>query len=81
MYTLAGFKWNFRGKLSLPVTPQTVAASKASSIKVGDVYQVNRFATGVQEKCGTGLFLPAENYIIPRRFSQTTQVNQNSIST
>lgn len=54
----------------------TTQTTTSDSIKIGEVYQVNRFATGVQEKCGTGLYLPAEDYIIPRRFSQTTQVNQ-----
>lgn len=49
--------------------------SKSSQFKVGEVYPVNRFASGVQEKCGTALYLPAEDYIVPRRFSQTAQVN------
>lgn len=64
---------NFSGKLSLPITDNSYTG-EPTSIKIGEVYPVNRFASGVQEKCGTALYLPADDYIVPRRFSQTTQV-------
>ncbi|KAI4462867.1 guanine nucleotide exchange factor [Holotrichia oblita] len=35
--------------------------------------QVNRFGLGVAENCSSGLFLPAENYIVANKFSELTQ--------
>lgn len=36
--------------------------------------QINRFGLGVAENCSSGLFLPAENYIVANKFSEITQV-------
>lgn len=55
--------------------------SLIKEIHIGDSYHVNRFGSGVRENCSSALFLPAEDYIVPRRFSQTSgQVSQISIS-
>lgn len=46
--------------------------SLAKEIHIGDSYSINRFGLGIKEGCSTGLFLPAEDYIVPRRFSYLT---------
>lgn len=50
-------------------------ATSCTECRSGDMQQLNRFAKGVKENCSTCLFLPAENCIVSKRFSEiTTQV-------
>lgn len=51
-------------------------ATSCTECKSGDSHhQLNRFAKGVKENCSTCLFLPDENCIVSKRFSEmTTQV-------
>lgn len=63
--------------------------SRTDEVHIGDSYHINRFGSGIREGCTSALFLPAEDYIVPRRFSQTSgqvrirhaaraKLNQNS---
>ncbi|XP_050308206.1 uncharacterized protein LOC126744714 isoform X2 [Anthonomus grandis grandis] len=40
-------------------------------LSFGDTVQVNRFGSGISENCGTGLYLPFDDYIVPKRYSAT----------
>nr|XP_015834967.1 PREDICTED: uncharacterized protein LOC103312818 isoform X2 [Tribolium castaneum] len=46
--------------------------SQINEVHIGDSYHINRFGLGIKEGCKSRLFLPAEDYILPRRFSQTS---------
>lgn len=46
--------------------------SQINEVHIGDSYNINRFGLGIREGCRSRLFLPAEDYILPRRFSQTS---------
>ncbi|XP_068906643.1 uncharacterized protein [Tenebrio molitor] len=46
--------------------------SRTDEVHIGDSYHINRFGSGIREGCTSALFLPAEDYIVPRRFSQTS---------
>ncbi|RZC42177.1 uncharacterized protein BDFB_006762 [Asbolus verrucosus] len=51
--------------------------SQLNEIHIGDSYHINRFGLGIREGCRSRLFLPAEDYIVPRRFSQIS--DQSSV--
>ncbi|KAJ8939758.1 hypothetical protein NQ318_004172, partial [Aromia moschata] len=47
-------------------------------LNISDTVQINRFGSGVNEGCGTGLYLTVDDYVIPHRYSQTFSVNEIS---
>lgn len=50
-------------------------ATSCTECRSGDSQHLNRFGKGVKENCSTCLFLPVENCIVSKRFSEmTTQV-------
>lgn len=44
--------------------------NQKSECNVGDWYPINRFGSGIKEGCKSALYLPCENYIIPKPWSK-----------
>ncbi|XP_056648807.1 uncharacterized protein LOC130453206 [Diorhabda sublineata] len=52
----------------------------ANELKIGDCVQINRFGNGIDEGCNIRLFLTADDYVPPQRFSLIDKSSLPSIS-
>ncbi|KAJ8964093.1 hypothetical protein NQ317_004946 [Molorchus minor] len=60
--------------------PQVQPYFQEKGLNIGDTVQINRFGSGVNEGCGTGLYLTVDDYVIPQRYSQTFNITRSEVS-
>ncbi|KAJ8967263.1 hypothetical protein NQ314_002991, partial [Rhamnusium bicolor] len=66
------------GKSILTSNSRTIPYFQEKGLHIGDSVHINRFASGVYEGCGTGLYLTADDYVIPRRYSRMLEINSTT---
>ncbi|KAF7273640.1 hypothetical protein GWI33_013681 [Rhynchophorus ferrugineus] len=49
-------------------------------LSYGDNVQVNRFGSGINEGCETGLYLTVDKYIVPKRYDETQPERSSSLT-